>query len=408
MTQNDPQYFSQNYHTGSRIIHWLSAVLILGLLLIGFWMVGMEYSPFKLEIYGLHKSFGLTILFLAFLRMTWRIIYKPPAALNTHKQWEKALSKTIHIVLYISLFAMPVSGWVMSSAGDYPTSFFGLFDMPKITPKNADLFELGKEIHEILAFIVIGCVGLHILGALKHHMIDKDATLTRMGGHPILGILALIILAVTVLLIGQSWIKEMRQNAQDNKTTALKNDGIQLGQEYKTKAQPYGSSNWLINSDKSKIGFEYKQYGSTINGEFADFDGEIIFNPDDLKNAKAIITINTNSIATGSADRDEQALGAEWFNVEQFQIIRFESREFKNIKDNQYEVTALLSIRDVELPISFPFTLNIKKNQNSQIAEMRASLTLNRLDYGVGQGQWEATDAIENAINIHIEITATR
>ena len=185
----------QNYNKVSKVLHWSVALLILGLLVVGFWMEGLT-PPFKFEVYGIHKALGITVLLLAIVRIVWTHATQKPKALSTHKQWEKILSKTIHIVLYIAMLAFPLSGWVMSSAGGYPISFFGLFEVPPIVGENKELSGLANQIHGLLAYIVIGCVGLHIIGALKHHVMDKDATLTRMGGYLVYGVVGLIALAV--------------------------------------------------------------------------------------------------------------------------------------------------------------------------------------------------------------------
>lgn len=198
----------QKYNTVSRVFHWSVALLILGLLIVGFWMGGLE-PPFKFKIYGWHKALGISVLALVVLRVVWKHASKSPKSLSTHKTWEKILSKTIHIVLYGAMIGMPLSGWVMSSAGGHPISFFGLFEVPPIVGKDKELSGLAAEIHEILAFIVIGCVGLHIVGALKHHVIDKDATLKRMGGNLVLAVLGVIALAAALFFPAQNLFNDM-------------------------------------------------------------------------------------------------------------------------------------------------------------------------------------------------------
>lgn len=189
---------THNYNPVSRVFHWLVAVLILGLIPVGFYMEQMSSSPLKFEIYGWHKSLGISVLLLAFLRVGWKIYKKPPSSLTTHKCWEKLLSKTIHIVLYIAIFVMPLSGWVMSNSGGYAVQFFGLFEMPKLVEKDKFISDLARSVHEIAGFVVMGCVGFHVVGALKHHYSDKDATLTRMGGRPVVGFIAILVLLLTV------------------------------------------------------------------------------------------------------------------------------------------------------------------------------------------------------------------
>ena len=184
------------YGLTARTLHWVMAAIILGLLAMGFIMVDMPFSPFKLDLYMWHKSFGLLILLFVIFRLGVRFTQPHPAHMPTHQSWERALAGLIHGAFYISFIGMPISGWVMSSAGEYPVNFFGLFELPALSEKNEHLYELTKQAHEIFAFIFIGGIGLHVLGAVKHHILDKDETLKRMGGN--LGIAGLGLLALLI------------------------------------------------------------------------------------------------------------------------------------------------------------------------------------------------------------------
>ena len=197
----------QNYNAVSKVFHWSVALLILGLLIVGFWMGGLE-PPFKFQVYGVHKALGMVVIGLGVLRIVWKHSSKSPESLSAHKQWEKVLSKTIHIVLYLLIIAMPLSGWVMSSAGGYPVSFFGLFEFPSNVEKDPEIGKLANQTHEILAYALLICVGLHIVGALKHHVIDKDETLNRMSGNLVLVILGLVALAAAAFFPAQNFLQK--------------------------------------------------------------------------------------------------------------------------------------------------------------------------------------------------------
>lgn len=199
----------QNYNTVSRIFHWSVALLILGLLIVGFFMEGMNPEPLKFKIYGWHKALGMVVIGLGVARIIWKHASQSPNSLSTHKKWEKMLSKTIHIVLYILIIAMPLSGWIMSSAGGYPVSFFGLFEFPNIVEKNKELGRIANQVHGILAYALVGCVGLHVVGAIKHHVIDKDVTLNRMGGNLIFAVLGVLALAVAFFIPTQRWFNSL-------------------------------------------------------------------------------------------------------------------------------------------------------------------------------------------------------
>lgn len=204
----------QNYSTVSRVFHWSVALLILGLLGVGFFMEAMERSPLKFEIYGVHKALGMLVIGLGALRIIWRLGSKAPKSLSTYKNWEKWLSKTIHIVLYILIIAMPLSGWIMSSAGGYGVSFFGLFEIPSIVEKNPELGKLANQIHGILAYALLGILGLHLAGALKHHVIDKDATLSRMGGNIVFVVIGVLALGAAAYIPAQNFVQNLMVEEQ--------------------------------------------------------------------------------------------------------------------------------------------------------------------------------------------------
>ncbi|RUR11128.1 cytochrome b [Legionella sp. km772] len=132
----------------------------------------------KLKLYGLHKAFGILVLILAILRIIWRLSNKTPS-LNIPKL-ELIAARLAHLALYILMLAMPISGWLMSSAAGLAPSFFGLFTLPNLVAPNDELREWFAFVHEWLAYGLIAIISVHTLAALKHHFIDKDDILRRM------------------------------------------------------------------------------------------------------------------------------------------------------------------------------------------------------------------------------------
>lgn len=170
----------KEYGILTKTIHWLSALIVIGLLCLGLYMSGLEASEFKKTLYGLHKSFGIVVLVLILGRIGWHIHSNRPEALSSLKKWEKIFAKSLYLFFYAALIAMPLSGWTMSAAAGKPVIFFGLFTLPALVSPSKELGGLMHEIHEILGFILIGGIALHTLAALKHHLINKDSLLRRM------------------------------------------------------------------------------------------------------------------------------------------------------------------------------------------------------------------------------------
>ncbi len=403
------------YSVSQKIFHWLSALLIFGLLIAGFVMTAMPYSPAKLDIYALHKAFGLVVIILTGFRLITRFITGMPISPPTHKQWEKILAHLTHWSLYGLLFLMPLSGWVMSSAGDFPISFFGL-NVPDITGKNEALFLKSRVVHEVLAFLIIGLAGLHIVGALKHHIIDKDQTLNMMAGRKNIIFSALFVL----LFIGAAGFavaelaKEFFEKPKvDN--MALVETVNSMNVNPSVSKNPFTSTenltdpaSWSIIQEQSAIQFTASQYGSDFSGSFEQFFGDIIFDPDNLLKSRADIEIHISSIKTGSADRDAQAVSPEWFDADTYPSARFESERFEALEQaGHYKAYGHLTIKEETLPVAFPFSLTFDEQPNKlKTAVMKATLSLDRADYAVGTGQWAQDDAIGYMITLNLNIKA--
>ncbi len=170
----------QAYGGIAKFFHWAIAVLIIGMIAVGLIMSDMENSPDKFKLIGLHKEFGIVILILACMRLGWKIIDISPLFPDSIHRISKFGAKAVHFLLYVFMFAMPVTGWLMSSAAGFPISFFGLFVLPSLVSPDKKFAHDMAELHEILAWILIVLISLHVLAALLHHFYYKDNILLRM------------------------------------------------------------------------------------------------------------------------------------------------------------------------------------------------------------------------------------
>lgn len=161
-------------------LHWLIALLIFGLFPVGLYMVGLPLSPQKLKLYAWHKWTGITIFLLAVLRILWRARHAAPAPPQTTPAWQHALASAIHLLLYVLVLAIPLSGWVMSSALGVPVVYFGVLQLPDLVGRNKELGEALKWLHSFLNYAMAALVAVHAAAALKHHLVDRDDVLVRM------------------------------------------------------------------------------------------------------------------------------------------------------------------------------------------------------------------------------------
>lgn len=168
------------YDPVARSLHAVMAIMIIVLLAVGLYMEDLEPSPDKWQLYGVHKAVGMIALALIALRILWRATHAAPAPIATQKRWEVGLAKLVHLLLYVGMVMMPVSGYVMSSAGGHAISLFGMVNVPLLVPENKGLGEIAGEVHELAGFALIGAIALHFIGAMKHQIIDRDGTMARM------------------------------------------------------------------------------------------------------------------------------------------------------------------------------------------------------------------------------------
>ena len=161
-------------------LHWLTAILVFSGFGLALYMTDLPFSPQKLALYSYHKWIGVTVFFLLVLRLAWRLGHPTPALPQYMPRWQVLASKGTQHLLYLLLFAIPLTGWLMSSAKGFPTVYFKIWQLPDLVGKNHDLAEALEEIHEILNWSMLSLVGLHSLAALKHHLVDKDHVLRSM------------------------------------------------------------------------------------------------------------------------------------------------------------------------------------------------------------------------------------
>lgn len=170
---------SPRYSGPAIAAHWIIALLILAAFPLGVYMHDLPLSPNKLKLYSYHKWIGITVLLLFVPRLLWRITHRPPAALPA-PAWQHRIAELTHVLLYVLMFAVPLSGWLMSSAKGFQTVYFGVLPIPDMLDKNKEIGDLLALVHKSLNLLFVAVLAGHIGAALKHHFIDKDDILTRM------------------------------------------------------------------------------------------------------------------------------------------------------------------------------------------------------------------------------------
>ncbi len=424
-TPPPPAERQQRYTAVAIALHWAIALLIIGMIAVGWIMGDMAGGPGspKTAIIQIHKSIGITILLLTIARIVWRLMNPPPPEPAMPK-WQARLASSVHILLYALMIAMPLTGWIMASAeiSQHETRFFGTVEMyiPGI-PTLSDgaregIADVTENLHSKLAWVIIALLALHVAGALKHQFVDKDGLLARMApglfgrtagpvnkGHG--GLFAFGgAIAVFAIIAGLS-LSAPPAPAGDTTVAATE----------ETAALKSNAPVWVVDYEKSTIKFGAAYMGRPFEGTFSGWKADIQLdtnapaNKDTPVDGYIRVAIPLASVNTGEPYYDENVTQGDWFDVAKFPEAVFEvtGGVFKD-SDTQYEATGVLTLKGAKNPVRLPFTLAL----DGATATAHAETTLKRIALGVGKGTYteEKGDAewVADDVKVIIDLVATR
>ncbi len=347
-----------DYSGFAKLLHWLIAALIAGMVGLGVYMTGVEGDfQYKLWLYQLHKSFGVTLFALVLIRLAWRQLSPPPAMPADMSLWERRAAKTAHAALYALMLALPLSGWARVSASplSIPTEVFGLFTLPHI-PWLASLPSETKQawepvfqyVHWAIAWVLVAVVAVHALAALRHALLLKDDVMQRM----------------------------LPSRARKAVTSALL-----AGLLVPLASGEARAAEWKILPDQSEIGFSGSAAGQTIEGVFEEFSGDVKFDPAAPEQTEATIIIQIGSVSTGNGDVDGTLPGSNWFNTSEYPQATFTADSAEKAEgENAYLLNGTLELKGNSGAVAVPFTIDV----SGSTVRATGQLTINRLEYGVG------------------------
>lgn len=165
------------------VLHWLVAVVVVGLFALGLWMVELTYYDawYRLST-DIHKGVGILLFYVVLARLGWRLVNPRPAPEPTHSRLERVAAAVTHVLFYVLLFAVMTAGYLISTADGRAVDVFGLFGIPATIAGLPGHADIAGDVHLALAIALIALAGIHTLAALKHHFSDRDRTLARMLG----------------------------------------------------------------------------------------------------------------------------------------------------------------------------------------------------------------------------------
>ena len=168
------------YTTTAILLHWLIAIVVLGLIAWGWWMQTIAKIPVgpRVDAFNLHKSIGMTVLLLMLVRTGWRARHPPPP-FAPMPRWQARLARAVHLLFYVCLIVQPLSGYLGSAFSGYPVRFFGVV-LPAWAPKNDALKEALSVVHLVNSWVLVGALALHVAGTVKHALLERDGSFQRI------------------------------------------------------------------------------------------------------------------------------------------------------------------------------------------------------------------------------------
>lgn len=388
------------YGSLAKLLHWLTALGIVILIPLGILASDAPYDTSealarKALLFSLHKTLGLGLFALALLRILWALTQPKPAPLHPERRLETLLAGVVHWLLYGSLLAVPLSGWVHHAA---TTGFAPIWwpfgqDLPFV-PKDPALADLAAGLHIVFERVLLVAILLHVAGALKHAIVDRDATLRRM-------------------LPGTPAIAAPSQPAHSRHTLAapvlalaIWGAALSLGAALgafshgsaATRAAPLQAvaSDWTVT--QGSLALTIRQFGAEVSGRFDDWTAAISFedrpDPGPLGTVEVLVSVPSLSLGTVSA----QAMGPDFLNAQDHATARF-AATIRRAADG-FVAEGTLDLRGVTQPLSLPFQLVLEGDR----AEMQARLTLDRRDWGIGMTM---TDAAQLGFDVDLTIALT-
>lgn len=337
---NAPRTWLPRYGDCAILLHWTMAVLIVGLLAFGKYTHTLDpTSALYVSFIQLHKSFGIIVLLLAVFRLLWRLAHSPPALPATDPLWQRFAAGATHVLIYLLMLGIPLTGWVMVSASplNVDTVLFGLVPWPHLPPfptldDRESVAALFHTLHELGGNILIGLLILHIAAALKHHLIDKDHVLRRMLPDWANSIwrarLMTVCMAVAALVSGMVLYANASRSAA------------------------------LVAAGNAEVSFVATVTGNEIPGMFS--DASVTATLDETDPAKSLIEarVVTASVTSSDSNVETSIKNDDWFAIERFDEAVFVSDAVRAGPDpSSLSVDGTLTIRDKSLAVSFPMSI---------------------------------------------------
>lgn len=384
------------YGIVTKCFHWSIALMIFTVIPLGILADRAPYATAdqldtKALLFSLHKTLGLAIFLTALARILWALTQQKPKLLNGEKSLEALAAEAAHWLLYGSLVLVPLTGWITHAASEGLAPIWWPFGQSlPFVPKSAELAERFAALHMVFERVMVITLLAHILGALKHHVVDRDATLRRMwfgtteatGSEPRFPRLLPPLVAVGVWAAGLAVGAGLGVFAHDDAPEAA--------------ALQQVASDWQVQDGTLDI--VVTQFGSEVGGQFADWTAAIQFDETAPEGpaGSVQVTIATGSLTLGSVT--DQALGPDFFDAGVFPRAVFDAQIVRTA--TAYEAQGTVTIKDTSVPVTLPFDLTLQDGT----ATVAGELVLDRRAFGIGDSM---TDEGQLKFDVAVKVALT-
>lgn len=346
-------------------LHWLIALLIIGLVAVGKFMTGLDNDePLRFTLTQLHKSLGITVLLLSVVRLLWRFGHRPPAHPRGMPVSQRRASELVHGLLYLCLFLVPISGWILVSVSplNIETLLFDVIPWPHLEPfasypDKEILVERYAGYHELAGNLLLVLMLGHIGAALKHQFINRDGIMRRMYTLRGLGVGFLL-----PVVLGVSAVVAYASYSSLNRSAPLQ-------------------------AGASTVGFEALVTGDTSLGNFGESTVTAVLDESAPENSSIIAVVETAGVTSDSPQVQSSLPGSEWFDVEAYPEARFTSTSVQVNEPGEFAVTGQLTIKGISTEVSFPMSVSDENGQRFA----NGQFSIDRRDYDIGM-ESQATD----------------
>lgn len=391
-----------SYGAPARVFHWLTALLILSAIALGLYADslprGSDAAVATLKtVFSLHKTIGVAAFFTAAARILWALSQPKPVTLHPDRRAETLAAEVVHWALYGAMLIMPLSGWIGHAAqAGFAPIWWPFGQTLPFVPQSPALAETAETVHKLAANVLYASIALHVAGALKHVVIDRDATMARMtrgvsagraatahgAGHGIAALAAPLLAAlVWAGVIGAGTMLSQHEETAPAAATTLQ----------------ASTGNWQVS--EGALSFSVRQMGAEVTGSLPNWSADISYD-EATGTGKVRVMIDVTTLELGTVS--QQAKDAEFFDVANHPGAVF-TADITRTEGTAHLAKGTLDLRGATVPVDLPFTLTI----TGDTAQMTGETTLDRRPFGMG-ASYPDESTVGFSVPVKITLTAAR